>query len=90
MACFGVIIVTHVCRQAALERQALSCTYLAHHELRSVVVVTILSYYTVVVIIIIAIIVVNSYYYYYYYCYYHSYSHFHLLCVHVHAGINKG
>ena len=28
-------------RQAALERQDLSCTYLAHHELESVVIVMI-------------------------------------------------
>ncbi len=41
MAYFGVIIVTHVCRQAALERQDLSCMYLAHHELQSVFIIII-------------------------------------------------
>ena len=32
-------------RQAALERQDLSCTYLAHHELESVLITIIIIYY---------------------------------------------
>ncbi len=48
------------CRQTALERQDLSCTYLVHHELDSVIIIII-----IIINIIIINIIINYYYYYY-------------------------
>ncbi len=47
-------------RQAALERQDLSCTYLAHHELESdfVVVSTIVIFITITTTVVIIVIIV--------------------------------
>ncbi len=46
----------HGCtRQTALERQYLSCTYLAHRELESVVIVIII----IIIIIIVVVVVVG-------------------------------
>ena len=43
----------HVARQTALDRKDLSCTYLAHHELESVLIIII-----IIIIVIISIIII--------------------------------
>ncbi len=45
-------------RQTALERQDLSRTYLAHHELESVIVIVIITLVTTIIIVIIIIIII--------------------------------
>ncbi len=47
-----------ICRQAALERQDLSCTYLAHHELESVLIIIITIVIIIIIIIILLIVII--------------------------------
>ena len=42
---------TNVTRQTALERQGLSCKYLAHHELNSIIIVVIITIIVVIAMI---------------------------------------
>ncbi len=44
-------------RQAALERQDLSCTYLAHHELESVMVIITIIVAVIAVVVVVVVIV---------------------------------
>ena len=50
---------TNVTRQTALERQGLSCQYLAHHELKSIIIVVIIIIIVVVAIIICITVLIN-------------------------------
>ena len=54
-------------RQTVLERQDLSCTYLAHHELESVVIIVIIIIMVVIAIIIIIIFFVDNFHFHLYY-----------------------
>ena len=45
----------HSAHQAALERQDLSCTYLAHHELESIIIIT--SIISIIIIIIMTLLI---------------------------------
>ena len=49
---FSVCCMIFITRQAALERQDLSCTYLAHHELDSVIIIVIIIIITDIIFII--------------------------------------
>ena len=49
----------HSAHQAALERQDLSCTYLAHHELESIIIITIIIINSIIIIVVTLLIMVQ-------------------------------
>ncbi len=67
-ACFAIVNGTQCARQPALERQDLSRTYLAHHELESrfiiviivIIIITITTTTTIIIIIIIIMMLIRA------------------------------